>query len=59
MLVHTLELDNALNRREKRIVFCAQDVLAGMKDCAVLTHKNRTRFDELAAKSLDAQPLRI
>ena len=44
---------------EKRIVFAAADVEAGLYPRAALTHDDRASGHDLPAESLKAKPLRI
>ena len=53
------KLDDAINLREQGVIGTATDVLAGLERCAALTYEDRTPSDNLATKTLYAQPLCI
>src|SRR5713226_4591309 len=56
-LVH--ELDTAADLGKKRVVLAATDVEPRLHPRAALPHNDRAARDDLSAKSLKTQPLRI
>ena len=54
-----LELDDASDQREKRVVFALADVDAGLVLGAALANQNRAGVDEFAAEALYAEPLTV
>lgn len=59
VLATILETNNARNLREKGIVLAATDVQAGLQRCAPLANDDAAAEDCLAAKYLNAEPLRV
>src|SRR5262249_32197174 len=53
------EVNHAGDFREQRVVLAETDVLAGFDASAALANDNRSAGDQLAAKGLHAQPLRV
>src|SRR5690606_11863834 len=51
-----LELYDAVDLGEQRIVLAAADVLAGLEGGTALANENRTAVDRLAGKALNAKP---
>src|SRR5947207_12734893 len=58
LLVLVLELHDAVDEREQRVVAAAADVLAGMEFRAALPHEDVTGPHRLAAEALHAEVLR-
>lgn len=54
-----LELHEASNHREERVVLALPDVFPGLVLGAALTHQDRASVDQLSAEALDAQPLPV
>ena len=59
MLATILEADDARYLREEGIVLAAADVQAGLERCAALADDDAAAQNCLAAKHLDAEPLRV
>ena len=59
ILALVLEENNSVDRGEERIVLAAADVPAGLVARAALANENRAGIHELAAESLDAEPLSL
>ena len=53
------KLDYAINQRKQRVVLAASDIFPGLPFGAALSRQNVSAEDCLAAKLLQAQPLRI
>src|ERR1700730_11057362 len=54
-----LELHEASNHREERVVLALPDVFPGLVFGAPLAHQDRAGVDQLPAEALDAQPLPV
>src|SRR6266550_1971309 len=54
-----LELHEARNHREERVVLALPDVFSGLVLGAALAHQDRAGVDQLPAEALDAQPLPV
>src|SRR6266478_5510318 len=54
-----LELHEASNHREERVVLALPDIFSGLVLGAALAHQDRAGVDQLPAEALDAQPLPV
>src|SRR2546421_4292624 len=54
-----LELHEASNHREERVVLALPDVFSGLVLGAALAHQDRAGVDQLPAEALDPQPLPV
>src|SRR6266849_488959 len=54
-----LELHEASNHREERVVLALPDVFSGLVLGAALAHQDRAGVDQLPAEALDSQPLAV
>jgi hypothetical protein len=54
-----LELHEASNHREERVVLALPDVFPGLVFGAPLAYQDRAGVNELSAKTLDSQPLPV
>jgi hypothetical protein len=55
----TIELDDAIGQRKKRIITAYANVSAGVVTCAALPHQDAAGTHGSAAEDLDAQPLTV
>jgi hypothetical protein len=53
------ELNDAVDKGKERVIFCATDVFAGLNARATLANQNAAAIDDLAAKTLNAEPLSV